>query len=305
MAQTLAGLARGEYVQPLRTVVRPEQRSDLMALMPAVRHTLDAVYGLKAICVFPQNVAEGKDAHQGAVLLFSGETGELLSLINASAITEIRTAAVSGVATKLLSRSDAGELAIIGSGVQARSHLRAISYVRNIKSAKVASRRFANAQRFADEQSPHYSFPIKSVAQVEEAVRGADIIVTATTSHAPVLNRAWVSDGAHINAVGTYSPAAREIDTATMAAASLFADRRESLLNESGDYLLAAKEGAIGPEHIKGELGEVLAGAIPGRQSEAEITLFKSLGLAVEDLATADHLYHEAKERHVGTWVDF
>jgi ornithine cyclodeaminase/alanine dehydrogenase-like protein (mu-crystallin family) len=305
MSETLAGLARGDYIQPLRTVVRPPHRSDLMALMPAVRNTKAAAYGLKAICVFPQNAAQGKDAHQGGVLLFSGETGELLALINASAITEIRTAAVSGVATRLLYRPEASDLAIIGAGVQARSHLEAISCVRKIKSVRVASRTFAHAQRFVEEQSQRYPFPIKAVADAREAVTSAEIIVTATTSHEPVVNRDWISTGAHINAVGTYSPAAREIDSATMAAASVFADRRESMLNESGDYLLAAQEGAVGPDHIKGEVGELLAGTIQGRKSDEEITLFKSLGLAVEDLAAADYLFHRAQDQRAGKWVDF
>jgi ornithine cyclodeaminase len=305
MSQTLAGLARGEYIQPLRTIIRPPQRSDLMGLMPAVRNTADAVYGLKAICVFPQNAARGKDAHQGGVLLFSGETGELLALINASAITEIRTAAVSAVATNALARPEASDLAIIGAGVQGRSHLESISCGRKIKSVRVASRTFAHAQRFAQEESANYSFPITAVANVKDAVSGAEIIVTATTSHDPVLNREWISPGAHINAVGTYSPAAREIDTATIVASSLFTDRRESLLNESGDYLLAAQEGAIGPEHIRGEVGEVLTELKTGRQSNEEITLFKSLGLAVEDLASADYLFRRAQDQRAGTWVEF
>jgi ornithine cyclodeaminase/alanine dehydrogenase-like protein (mu-crystallin family) len=305
MSETLAGLARGEFLLPLRTGVRPPQRRDLMAMMPAVRNSEPAIYGLKAICIFPQNPARGMDAHQGGVLLFSGETGELLALINASAITEIRTAAVSAVATRLLARPEARNLAIVGAGVQARAHLEALPHVRSIRSCRVVSRSFDNAKTFAEKHSASYPFPIEAVGDAKDAVRGADIIVTATSSLEPVLNRDWISPGTHINAVGTYSPAAREIDTATMATASLFADRRESLINEAGDYLLAVKEGAIGPEHIKGELGEILTGTIPGRQSDAEITLFKSLGLAVEDLAAADFLFQRAQEKQAGTWVDF
>jgi len=150
-----------------------------------------------------------------------------------------------------------------------------------------------------------YPFPLKPVTSVEEAVDGADIIVTVTSSHEPVLRHEWLKPGAHINAVGTFSPAAREIDSATMARASLFVDRRESAVNEAGDYLLALKEGAIGPDHIQAELGEVLIGVKPGRRSADEITLFKSLGLAVEDLAAAEYLFKLAQDRGLGTWVDF
>jgi len=304
MEQTLASLSRGELQQPLRTIIRPHESSGLMALMPAYRST-EPVYALKAICVFPGNAAIGKDAHQGGVLLFSGETGELLALVNASAITGIRTAAVSAVATRKLAREGAAELAIIGAGVQARSHLQAISCVRRIKSARVASRTAAHAHEFAREVSPRYEFSVEAASSVIDAVRGADIIVTVTTASEPVLRREWISPGAHINAVGTYSTTAREVDSATMKAASLFVDRRESALTEAGDYLLAAAEGIIGPDHIKAELGEVLIGTKTGRKSEDEITLFKSLGLAVEDLAAAEYVFQQAKKKDIGTWAEF
>ena len=264
-----------------------------------------AAYGLKAVCVFHENPSRGLDAHQGCVLLFSGETGELLAAMNASAITAVRTAAVSGAATRRLAREDACELALVGSGVQARTHLAAMASVRDIRRARVASLHFEHARKFAEELSADYPFPVEAVESAEEAVRGADIIVTATTAREPVLRRGWVAHGAHINAVGTYSPDAREIDTETMTAASLFVDRRESALSEAGDYILAAREGAIGPEHIRAELGEVLAGLRPGRISPDEITLFKSLGLAVEDLAAAEYLYRQAQTKAAGTWVEF
>ena len=305
MAEALAALARGELQQPLRMVVRPEDAAGLMALMPAYRSSGAAAFGLKAICVFPGNPARGKDAHQGGVMLFSGETGELRALMNASAITAIRTAAVSGVATRLLAREDASELAIIGSGVQARAHLAAMACVRPIKRARIVSRTIDHARRLAQETQAHYAFPIEVVNEVEQALLKADLIVTATTALEPVMKREWIASGAHINAIGTFSPQAREIDTATMAASRLYVDRRESALNEAGDYLLAAQEGAIAPEHIVGEIGEVLLGVKPGRQSADEMTLFKSLGLAVEDLAAAEYVYQKAREMALGTWVEF
>jgi ornithine cyclodeaminase len=239
------------------------------------------------------------------VMLFSRETGEMLALTNASEITAIRTAAVSAVATRLLAREDAHELAIIGAGVQARTHLVALAVVRPIQRARVACRNIEHAEELAREMQPVLSFPIEPVRTNEEAVRGADLIVTATSSLEPVINKDWISPGAHINAIGTHSPNSREIDGATMAAARIFTDRRESVLNEAGDYLLAAKEGLLTPDSIAGEIGELLIGAKSGRTSATEITVFKSLGLAIEDVATADYLYRKALSKDTGTWVDF
>ncbi|HYV83417.1 MAG TPA: ornithine cyclodeaminase family protein [Pyrinomonadaceae bacterium] len=305
MADALAALARGEVYQPLRTIIRPPEARGLLGLMPAYRAGEQGAFGLKAICVFPENPAKGKDAHQGAVMLFSRETGELLALMNASEITAIRTAAVSAVATRLLAREDAEELAIIGAGVQARTHLTALAAVRDIKHARVVARNIEHAEQLVREMQPKCAFPIEAMGSNEEAVRGAALIVTATSSLEPIINRDWISPGAHINAIGTHSPTSREIDGATMAAARIFTDRRESALNEAGDYLLAAKEGLVTPENIIGEIGEVLTGTKPGRTSSTEITLFKSLGLAIEDVVSANYLYQKAKSQNAGTWIGF
>ena len=305
MEEALSALAHGEMHQPLRMVVHPPSAAGVMAMMPAYRSGAGSVFGLKAICVFPRNAEQGKDAHQGGVLLFSGETGEPLAMMNASAITAIRTAAVSAVATRVLAREDACELAIIGAGVQARSHLSALSCVRQIRRARVASRSFDHAQKLVAEAQQQFAFPISAVEDVRAAVTDADLIVTVTTSREPVLQRDWIALGAHINAIGTYSPRAREVDTATMVAAKIFVDRRESAVNEAGDYLIAADEGAIGPDHIRAELGEVLIGVAPGRTTSDEITLFKSLGLAIEDLAAAAYLYQKAQQKNCGAWVEF
>lgn len=305
MSDALSALARDEVHQPLRTIVRPPNARGLLGLMPAYRAGERGAFGLKAICVFPENPSQGKDAHQGAVTLFSRDTGELLALMNASEITAIRTAAVSAVATDLLAREDAHELGIIGAGVQARTHLTALASVRAIKHARVAARNLDHAEQLVQEMQPRFPFPIEPVRKNEDAVRGADLIVTATSSLEPVINKDWISRGAHINAIGTHSPASREIDSATMAAARIFVDRRESALNESGDYLLAAKEGVVTPESIVGEIGELLIGEKTGRTSPTEITLFKSLGLAIEDVACADYLYRKALTENAGTWVEF
>ncbi len=305
MAHALFSLARGEMYQPLRTIVRPSDVPGVMALMPAFQMGQHPIFGLKAICVFPGNAALGLDAHQGGVFLFDGSTGQPLSLMNASAITAIRTAAVSGVATRLLARDDAATLALIGAGVQARTHLAAMACIRSLKEARITARTLARAEALVAELQPQFSFPLRALASAQAAIEGADIIVTATTSRDPVVKREWVGTGTHINAVGTYSPKAREIDTATMADARLFVDRRESVLNEAGDYLIAAAEGAIGPDHIQGEIGELLTGIVPGRTNADEITIFKSLGLAIEDLAAASYLYNKAQRQNAGTWVTF
>ena len=189
--------------------------------------------------------------------------------------------------------------AIIGAGVQARSHLQAIPHVRNIEEVRICSRTRAKAETLAGAN-------VRVVDSIEEAVRGADIISTTTSSREPVIHRSWIAPGAHINAVGSSIAAARELDSDTVAAAALYVDRRESTLNESGDYLSAVREGAIaGPQHIRGELGEILTGKAEGRRSRDEITLFKSLGIAIEDLASAQFLYEKARRVGAGTWLEF
>ncbi|HWS90356.1 MAG TPA: ornithine cyclodeaminase family protein [Pyrinomonadaceae bacterium] len=305
MSEALVSLAEGRVHQPLRTIVRPHGAKGVLGLMPAYASSDRPAFGLKAISVFPENPARGLDSHQGAVLLFSGETGEPLAFVNASALTAVRTAAVSGAATRALAREGAGDLCVVGAGVQARAHVEAMAHARTIRRCRVASRRPEHARRLAEELKGAYAFPVEAAETVEEAVRGADIVVTATNSAEPVVRREWVSDGAHVNAVGACQPHARELDAATVAASSLFVDSVESLVNESGDYLLAAREGAVGPEHVRAELGEVLAGKRPGRTSDGEITLFKSLGLAIEDLAAAAYLYDRCRETGAGTWVSF
>jgi ornithine cyclodeaminase/alanine dehydrogenase-like protein (mu-crystallin family) len=306
MRDALAALASGEVHQPLRTIIRPEGAFGMMGLMPAYRAGSGGPgYGLKAICIFPGNPAAGLDAHQGVVMLFSAQTGEPLAVLNASAVTEIRTAAVSAVATGLLARAGATELAIVGTGVQARAHLLAVAAARPLTSVRVAGRDPARARRFADEMRGRTPVPVTACGSAAEAVAGAQIIVTATSSAEPVLRREWLAPGTHINAVGACLPHARELDTATMAAAAVFADSRESAVSEAGDYVLAAAEGAVGPGSIRAEIGELITGAAPGRRSDEEITVFESLGLAVEDLAAATLAYSRASALGAGTWTEF
>jgi ornithine cyclodeaminase len=303
MAEVLADLSRGRAWQPLRFVVRPPEEESLMGLMPAHRSAPPAAYGLKAVCIFPGNPARGLDMHQGGVLLFDGETGEPRALVNASAVTAIRTAAVSAVATRALAKPDARELAVLGSGVQARAHLGAMAKVRPFERARVWSRTPDHARAFASEAKA--PFPVEAVESAEAAVRGADVVVTATSAREPIVMREWLAAGAHVNAVGSSIPTTRELDAATVSAAALFADSRESLVNESGDYLFAVEEAGIGPDHVRAELGEVLTGSREGRRSAQELTVFKSLGLAVEDLAAAEHVYARARAAGTGAVVAF
>lgn len=345
MRDVLLARSRGEVFQPLRSVYEPPGAAGRIGLMPsylggtsaggggdgdsgsgAAPGLVAAGFGLKALCLMPGNPALGLDSHQGIVLLSSPDTGAPLAVLNASAVTEIRTAAVSAVATELLARPEADVLAIIGTGVQARAHLRAIAATRELAQVRVAGRTPAAAAAFAAEMTAKMATPPEVIGceSAAEAIGGAGIVVTVTSSPAPVLRRDWLSAGTHVNAVGACLPQAREIDSATMAAAALFADSRESVLAEAGDYLIPAAEGLIGPDGIRAEIGDLLtpasAAAGPGvsgpsasgagtaafgRQNPDEITLFESLGLAIEDLAAGFVAYQAARDRGEGAWIDF
>ena len=230
-------------------------------------------------------------------------TGELLSVMDGRYITEARTAAVSAVSARLLAREDAGVLAILGSGVQARSHLRALSHVRALRDVRVWSPIEINRRKFADEMHREVAVPIAPAATAREAVDGADLVVLATAAREPILRSEWIADGAHIAAVGACRPDQREIETALVKRARVFVDSRTGALAEAGDLVLPIREGAIDASHIAGELGQLAAGAVAGRQSPGEVTLFKSLGMAVEDVAAAHLAYQRATERGLGRGI--
>lgn len=303
MEAALASLARGEVLLPLRQITwLPDGRSAL-ATMPAYAGHLGAV-GVKVITVFPENEGTELDAHQGAVLLFETERGRPLLLCDATEVTAIRTAAVSGVATKHLAREDARDLAILGSGTQAHSHLEAMLAVRDVRSVRVWSRTDAHARAFAERASEARGLRVETAPTAEACVRDADIVCTTTSARQPVLRGEWLAPGTHVNAVGFSGRAGREVDTEAVRRARLYVDRRESAVNEKGDVVIALEEGALGQDHIVGELGEVLIGLAPGRSSSDEITLFESAGLAIEDLAAAHHLHLKATEKGIGTRVE-
>ena len=312
MREALAARARGEVFQPLRSILKPEGAAGMMALMPSYQP--GSGYGLKAINVTPGNPAVGLDSHQGIVLLSEAESGQPIAVLNASAVTEIRTAAVSAVATEQLAVPGGDVLAIVGTGVQARSHLMAIAAIWPLAEVRIAGSAPARAAKFAADVAPAAlaevrasGVRVRACDSARAAVEGAHIVVTATSSATPVLEPEWLAPGTHINAVGACLPHTKELDTATVARAGFYADSRESVLAESGDYLLAAAEGAIGPEHIRAEIGDLLAGTAPdqGRRNPAEITIFESLGLAIEDLAAAVAAYHAARETGAGNWIEF
>ena len=298
MADVLAALQREEVSLPLRFIFRPGEATSLMALMPAHRAGGSPLFALKEIVVSPPNSTRGMDPHQGAVLLHDGESGRLTALLNASAVTEIRTAAVSAVATRLLARPDARSVAVLGAGVQGRSHVEAMRAALDRPEIRIWSRGADRAAALAEETGAMLA------ASVEEACADADVVCACTSAREPILSLEMLASGAHVNAVGASIPATRELSSELVAAASLFVDRRESTLNESGDYLLAVEEQGIGPDHIRAELGELLEGVHPGRQSSSELTVFKSLGIAVEDLAAAELCATRARERGIGTEVE-
>jgi len=294
MADALEALAEGAAAVPLRSLMWLPDRSGLLGMMPG-HHAAAGIMGIKVVSVMPGNHGTEYDAHQGVVLVFETEHGRPVAIVDATSITAIRTAAVSGVATRLLAREDAGDLALLGSGTQAATHLEAMLAVRPIGRVRVWSRTGERARAFAARETARHGITIEVAADARAAVEGADLICTTTASPEPVLEGDWIAEGAHINAVGSSVRTARELDATAVARSRLFVDRRESALNEAGDFLLARAEGAVTDDHIAGELGEILTGRVPGRTSPAEITLFESLGLSIEDVASAMFVYERAR----------
>ena len=303
MAEALRSLARGEAIQPFRTVAPLPDGSGLLASMPAILGAPRA-HGVKVISVTPANQGTPFDSHQGAVLLFEAAHGRLVAVIDATSITLIRTAAVSAVATDALARKGITSAAILGSGAQAGAHLEALRAVRPIERVRVWSRSFDHAKAFAERESARHAIRIEAARSAREAVEGAEVICATTAAREPVLCGEWIAPGAHVNAVGACVPTHRELDTAAVRRARLFVDRRESALHEAGDILIPIREGAIGEDHIIGEIGELLLGRLEGRRGDEEITLFKSLGLAIEDLAAAHRIHANAAASGVGLTVD-
>ncbi|MFI5370375.1 MAG: ornithine cyclodeaminase family protein [Candidatus Eisenbacteria bacterium] len=304
MRDALTTFARGDAVLPLRSMVRLPDGSGILGLMPGyLGHPRS--FGLKVVSVMPGNYGTPYDSHQGVVMLFGLQHGEPLAILDATAITAIRTAAASAAATDALARPDAGDLALIGSGAQGRTHLAAMRAVRTLRRVRVWSRTPANAERFAREETTPPGVRIEVAADAEQAVRGADLVCTTTSAREPVLRGAWLSPGAHVNAVGACFASTRELDTEAVRRSRFFSDSRESCLNDSGDFRIAREEGAITDAHLLGEIGEVFLGRLAGRVSADDITVYESLGIALEDLASAHDIHRRALESGAGTWLEW
>lgn len=299
MRQVLEAFSARRAEQPLRTVIEVGLQKAAFAVMPALLAE-PAALGAKLVTVFGSNAGVGLPTHLATILLLDAMTGELVAVMDGRYITEARTAAVSAVSADALARPDARVLAVIGSGVQARSHVDALGRVRDLQTVRAWSPNADRLARFTREAAARTRGAVAACASAQEAVEGADIIVLATAAREPVIRADWVSEGAHICAIGACRPDAREMDTALVARARLFVDSREGALAESGDVRMPIAEGAIDAAHIAGELGEVLGGGVPGRLTPAEITIFKSLGMAVEDIAAAHLAYEKAAGRGLG-----
>jgi len=307
MEEALKALSNGRAGMPLRSVMPVPGGSGLLGLMPGT-FEMAGVFGAKITSVYESNLTSTFESHQGVVVLFEAQNGRPLALVDAGEVTAIRTAAVSAVATRALAREDARTLALIGSGSQAGPHLEAMLLVRPIEEVRVWSRSAEHARTFVAREAtiwadrrPQLRFRVAE--DVEHAAGAADIVCTLTGASEPVLKGAWLSAGVHVNAVGFAGPRGREIDTEAVRRARFFVDRLESTLNEAGEFLVAREQGVVGNDHIVGELGDVLLERVQGRRSPDEITLFRSLGLAVEDVAAAHFLYQEAQQAGLGTWA--
>jgi ornithine cyclodeaminase len=288
METALAAFSSGQVVQPVRPVVEMGEAAFFAAMPGFVRDP--PVLGAKLVAVIGANQARGLPTHQACILLLDPETGAPIAIMDGRLITEMRTAAVSAVSAKYMARADSAVLAILGSGVQARSHLAALTLWRTFREVRVWSPTADHVRQFAAE-SP---VPACACRTAEEAVRGADVVVLATASATPVVEDAWVARGAHVVSVGACRPNQREMDPPLVARARLVVDSRDSAFQESGDIVLGLAEGRFARSHVAGELGEVVSGKVSGRTSDTEITVFKSLGLAVEDLVAAHLAYRRA-----------
>jgi ornithine cyclodeaminase/alanine dehydrogenase len=293
----------GKAVMPVRLVVPLPQVGGRITSMPGFLSD-DKALAMKIITYFQENPEQNLPAILGTILLFSAETGKLIAIMDGSYITAIRTACASAMATKALANPQTPVLGMLGAGVQARSHIEALTQVRRLQRIKIYSPTGASAAAIKKDMEPTVKIAIDIARNAEEALRDADLVVTATTAKEPIVKPEWLKPGAHINAVGAHRPDMREINGATLARSKIVVDSREAIMAECGDILLALKEKSIGENAIHAEIGEVLAGRKPGRSSAAEITLYKSVGIAIQDVATANLVYRKALEKGIGTTVD-
>jgi len=293
----------GRAVMPVRLVVPLPQIHGRITSMPGCLND-DNALGMKVVTYFQENPKRGLPAILATIMLFSVETGKMIAVMDGSYITAIRTACASAMATRALANRETPVLGILGAGVQARAHIQALSRVRKLQQIKIYSPSGISATKIRKDMESDVGVGVKVAASAEDAVKHSDIVVTVTTAKEPILKSEWLNAGVHINAVGSHRPDLREVDGATLARAKVVVDSREAIMAECGDILLALKEKSIAEDVIHAEIGEVLAGMKSGRESAGEITLYKSVGIAIQDVATANLVYHRALDRKVGTQVE-
>ena len=301
MRQAMTALSAGRTRQLLRQIVDLGE-GRLFGVMPGAA---EDAFGAKLISVFPGNADRGLQSHQGFVVLFDPQTGQAVCVLHGGEITAIRTAAASAAAADVLARPDASSLAILGAGEQAWMHARAIPLVRAVEEVRIWGRSRERAEALAERLGPELRLPIRVCPTAQEAVRDADLICTTTSASEPVLESAWVADGAHVNLVGSSYAGPREVDDALVVRARLYADHREGVLRQGAEVLHAIEAGLIGEDHVLGEIGQVMSGALPGRLSPADVTIYKSLGAIVQDLVSGWFVYRRARETGAGAMAAF
>jgi ornithine cyclodeaminase/alanine dehydrogenase-like protein (mu-crystallin family) len=300
MESALAKFSAREVLQPVRSVLTVGPSKAYFGLMPAYVPA-PASLGAKLVTVFGENHKRDLPSHLATILLLDPETGALQAIMDGRYITEARTAAVSAVSTRFLAKPDASTLAIIGSGVQARSHLEAYQLVRQLKQVRIWSPKQRSREQFVEDMSGHVPIPIVAAETAEAAVRGADLIVLVTSSPTPVIEDAWVSKGAHVVCVGACRPNQQEMPPALVARSRLYVDSKAAAVVEAGDIVMNIAAKLFDESHIRGEIGELVLGRVAGRASADDITVFKSLGMAVEDVVAADLVFRRASETGSGT----
>ena len=304
MQRTMIAVSEGRVVLPLRSILMMPGDTGMMGNMPGYLGDPEC-FGVKLISLMPRNKPPQYSSHLGIVLLFDVEHGQPVAMLDGAAITALRTAAASGLATRLLARPDASDLAILGTGEQASTHLAAMLCVRKLRRIRVWGRDLEKTSAFAQAEGAKHGVTVEVAGTVRDAVTDADIICTVTKAREPILLGEWIKPGAHLNVVGSSVATTAEIDTPTVVKSRYFVDCRSSTITEGGDYLRALRAGAITAEHILGEIGEVANGSKVGRTSPGDVTLYKSLGIAPQDLASAHYVLQKARERGVGQVIDF
>ncbi|HEX9442510.1 MAG TPA: ornithine cyclodeaminase family protein [Candidatus Binatia bacterium] len=303
LEQAHVQFSTGGAVMPVRQVVPLPQIKGRITSMPAYLSETKAL-GMKVVTFFSDNAGKNLPAILAAIHLYSAETGRLIAVMDGTYITAIRTACASAMATRALANAETPVLGVLGAGVQARAHIRALGKVRKFERIKIHSRTERNAHKLRDELAAEAGAAIEVAESAEAVARAADLLVTVTSAQEPILNSGWLKAGVHINAVGSHRPDLREIDAATMRRARLFVDSRDAIMAECGDVLLAIKDGAIAAGEASVEIGEVLAGRSPGRRAPEEITLYKSVGIAIQDVAAAEWVYRKALREKAGHEVE-